>query len=111
FVVGAAVRFASFSPNGEQVLTCSAGSSAAAQLWRVADGSEVLHFNGHRDSLLGGSFHHTGTMAATSARDGTTCIWPTDPVAVASRLPLRSEPTDDAASPPPSGPTTTAQPK
>lgn len=89
--VGKGVRCATFSPDGQFVLTCSTGSNGAAQLWRVADGSEVLHFDGHRDSLLCGVFHSNGQLAATAANDGTTCIWPTDPVAVAARLPLKTD--------------------
>lgn len=88
--VGRTVRFATFAGNGQQLLTGSVGKGGSAQLWRVDDGSEVLHFIGHRGSLLWGTLNATGAWAATSAQDGTTCIWPTDPVAVASRLPLQS---------------------
>ena len=89
--VGKQVRSASFSSDGQLVLTCSAGSNGAAQLWRVADSTEVLHFDGHRDAVLCGTFHPTGNWAATAANDGDTCIWPTDPIAVAARLPLRHD--------------------
>jgi len=87
---GAAVRNATFSDDGQLVLTCKDSLSGAAQLWRVTDGTEVVHFDGHRDSLVWGTFNRTGTWAATAARDGTTCIWPTDPVAVAQRLHLQN---------------------
>jgi WD40 repeat protein len=81
------------------VLTCSVGKGGSAQLWRVSDASEVLQFQGHRNPMWG-SLNSKGTWAATSARDGTTCIWPTNPVAVAKRLPIQS--TNSAVLPPPS---------
>lgn len=91
-----AVRFATFSPDGEMVLT--GGDDGTAQLWRVADGEELLHFDGHRGTVLSGSFRGDGAWIATCARDRTTCIWPADPVAVASQLPgtptAASDPTD-----------------
>ena len=97
--VGLPVRFATFSSDGQQVLTCSVGKGGSAQLWRVSDASEVLQFQGHRNPMWG-SLNSKGTWAATSARDGTTCIWPTNPVAVAKRLPIQS--TNSAVLPPPS---------
>ena len=80
------VRFARFSKDGRLILTCKDSLSGAAQLWRVADGAELVHFDGHRDKLSWGTFNDAGTWAATAARDGTTCIWPTDPTAVAKRI-------------------------
>ncbi|MFT4511932.1 MAG: serine/threonine protein kinase/WD40 repeat protein [Planctomycetota bacterium] len=88
--VGSIVRFAAFAKDGQQLLTGSIGKGGTAQLWRIDDASEVLHFIGHRGSLLWGSLNDTGALAATSAQDGATCVWPTDPVAVASRLPSQS---------------------
>lgn len=95
--VGLPVRFATFSSDGEQVLTCSVGKGGSAQLWRVNDATEVLHFQGQRNPMWG-SLNSMGAWAATSARDGTTCIWPTDPVAIAKRLPIQN--TNSAASAP-----------
>ena len=83
----AKVKRARFSADGQFILTCKAGVSAAAQLWRSSDGTEVVHFDGHRDGLLWGIFNQSGAWAATSALDGTTCLWPTDPVATAKHLP------------------------
>lgn len=99
FDVGLEVRCATFSGDGKQVLTCSAGKGGSAQLWRVRDASEVLHFHGHRDPMWG-TLPGMGAWAATSARDGTTCIWPTDPVAVANRLPVRGNPNGTATTTP-----------
>ena len=52
-------------------------------------GPEVSRFNGHRGTVEWGAFNPDGTWAVTTSRDGTARIWPTDPVAVAKRLPLR----------------------
>ena len=93
FAATAPLRIATFSPDGAGVLTCGAGRNGTAQLWRAADGEEVLHFDGHRGSIEWGTFNSTGEWIATCARDRTTCIWPTDPVAAARRLPLRTRPT------------------
>lgn len=84
------ISHAALSPDGAFVLTCTAGKDGAAQLWRTADGTEELHFAGHRATLLHGTFSGTGEWAATSAADGSIWIWPTDPVAVARRLPLHT---------------------
>jgi WD40 repeat protein len=59
-----------------------------AHLWRTADANEeILHFDGHRGTVEWATFSADGAWAATSARDGTTCVWPTDPIATARRLP------------------------
>lgn len=91
FSVESPVVCATFSPDSSTVLTCSIEANGTAQLWRVADGTELLHFEGHRGTLMWGTFSSNGDWVATSAKDGSTCIWPTDPVGVAARLPLRSE--------------------
>ncbi|MFK7741062.1 MAG: WD40 repeat domain-containing serine/threonine protein kinase [Planctomycetota bacterium] len=101
------VRFAKFSADGRQILTGSSGQRGAAQLWRARDGAEVLTFDGHRGTLADGVFRPDGAWAATCARDGTTCIWPTDPVAIARQLmptaaddlPTNANPTTDRSTP------------
>ncbi|MFY9344739.1 MAG: serine/threonine-protein kinase [Planctomycetota bacterium] len=80
------LRHAAFDRNGDHVLTCGDGSAGEAVLWRVADGTGVLRFRGHRGPIDHGAFHPEGSAIATTARDGTVCLWPTDPVAVARRL-------------------------
>ncbi|MCB9877569.1 MAG: protein kinase [Planctomycetes bacterium] len=97
FAARGVVQCVGFAPDGDLVLTGGNGSNAVAQLWRVADGAEVLHFGDHRGSITSATFAATGQWAATSSRNGTSCIWPTDPVAVARRLPLRRR--DATASP------------
>ncbi|MCK5942878.1 MAG: hypothetical protein KAI24_12955, partial [Planctomycetes bacterium] len=83
------VRHASFSTDGTLLLTCSI-DDGSAQLWRTADGAELLHFDGHLAPLTSGAISDDGKWAATSAQDGSIWIWPTDPVAVARRLPLHT---------------------
>jgi WD40 repeat protein len=76
---------AAFSRDGTRVLTCSSAGNMEAQLWHV-DGTELCRFRGHRGTVEWGAFSPDGTWAVTTSRDGTACIWPTDPVAVAKRL-------------------------
>jgi WD40 repeat protein len=70
------------------VLTTSGQGNFEGQLWRT-DGTELVRFHGHRGTVEWGAFNPDGTWAVTTSRDGTARIWPTDPVAVARRLPLR----------------------
>ncbi len=99
FLAEQPLQFATFAHDGAHVLTCGSGNNAEAQLWRVADGSERLAFHGHRGRVLGGAFSPDATLVATCAADGTACIWPLDPVAVARRLPLRQLTTNEQRSP------------
>ncbi|MBL8732386.1 MAG: protein kinase [Planctomycetes bacterium] len=87
FAAGAPLQAAAFSPDGGFVLTASS-NQAEAQLWR-ADGTELVRFHGHRQPVAALTFSHDARWCATAANDGTVCLWPTDPVAVARRLPLR----------------------
>ncbi len=80
------LKLATFSPDGQFVLTCSDSANAEALLWRLADGTELVRFRDHRGPVEWGTFHPDGSAVATTAGDGTTCIWPTDPVGVAKRL-------------------------
>ncbi|MDA7936459.1 hypothetical protein N9B90_00800, partial [bacterium] len=76
-------QFATFSPDGQLLLTYKT-RSGTAHLWNTNDGSEVLHFSAQRGALRWGTINSNGTWAATCADDGTTCIWPTNPVEVAT---------------------------
>jgi WD40 repeat protein len=86
------LKLATFSPDGAFVLTCGERTDAEALLWRVADGTELLRFQGHRGLIESGNFAPGGHAVVTTAKDGTTCIWPTDPVATARRLVPGSSP-------------------
>ena len=90
-------RCAAFSRDGTTLLTCGEGSKSEAKLWRTADGTALLTFGGHNGDIDHGAFHPDGSVVATTARDGTVCLWPTDPVAVARRL----LPTTNPAAPAP----------
>ncbi len=86
------VLHTSWSRDGRFVLTCAEGGSLAARLWDVTGSQpeEVLSFRGHRGTALSASFSQDGAWAVSTSRDGTACFWPTDPVAAARRLPLRT---------------------
>ena len=82
--IDASVSFATFSPDGRFILTCTARQ---AQLWRAADGEQHLHVDLHRGRmLLNGAFGPDSAWAATSDKDGSVWIWPTDPVQLAESL-------------------------
>jgi WD40 repeat protein len=85
---GHRLQYATFSRDGTMVLTTSGQGNFEGQLWRT-DGTELVRFHGHRGTVEWGAFNPDGTWAVTTSRDGTARIWPTDPVAVARRLPLR----------------------
>ncbi len=78
-----APRHVAFSRDGAWIVACCEGGEA--RLWR-ADGTDHLRFRGHRGHLDCGAFRPDGAACATAARDGTVCVWPTDPVGVARRL-------------------------
>ncbi|MCR9245660.1 MAG: protein kinase [bacterium] len=83
------VRLAVWSPDGQRVLTSSRNDGARARLWNVADGTEVLRFDARTSTVECNAFGPHGRFAVTSCHDGTTRIWPTDPVELARRLNLR----------------------
>jgi WD40 repeat protein len=89
FVAGHPLQAATWSRDGSRVLTCAERGSVEAQLWQVADGQELLRFRGHRGAIASACFSPDASWAVTASSDGTACVWPTDPVAVARRLPLR----------------------
>ncbi|MBL8729936.1 MAG: serine/threonine protein kinase [Planctomycetes bacterium] len=86
---GEPLHGAAWSRDGTRVLTCAERGGVEAQLWNVTDGSELLRFRGHHGAIGGAAFSPDAAWAVTASTDGTTCVWPTDPVAVARRLPLR----------------------
>ena len=83
------VQHASYSEDGQFLLTCS--RAGTAQLWRCGEDAKELDFEGHLAPLRCGALSRDGSWAATSARDGSIWIWPTDPVEVAERLPSNTE--------------------
>jgi len=83
---GLRLRTAAWSHDGRAIVTGSDESGAETVVWDVADGSERLRFRGHRAPIDWATFFHDGRAVATAARDGTICVWPTDPAAVARKL-------------------------
>jgi WD40 repeat protein len=96
FACGQPIRFAAWSRDGRWVVACGEGREPAARVFEVASGAERLRFTGHRGAVDWGAFSHDGASVATTARDGTVCVWPTDPVAVARRLVTTTSPPADA---------------
>ncbi len=87
---GKPLQQAAWNHDGTQILTSSRGDEHQARLWNAADGTELLRFGGHTNTVECGAFSPDGQWAVTASRDGTARVWPTDPVAVARRLPLRT---------------------
>jgi eukaryotic-like serine/threonine-protein kinase len=86
--IGERVQVFAVADDGSMFLCTGGGPQAEARLVRTSDGKELLRFRGHRGNVECAAFRRDGSVAATSARDGTTCLWPTDPIAAARRLPL-----------------------
>ncbi len=64
---------ASFSPDGNTVLTASLDGTA--KLWRTDNGKLIDPLKGHRDALTGASFSDDGVRIVTSSQDTTAKIW------------------------------------
>lgn len=87
---GMALTCGAFADDGRQLLL--GGSTARqhlAQLWDPDSTTLRLTFAGQRGHVTSCAFSHDGRWAITGSRDRHAYIWPTDPVAVARRLPLR----------------------
>ena len=80
FQTTAATGDATYSRDGRFLLTCSRGGEA--RLLRAADAREELRFDPDGTPLLCGAFSPDGAWAATSYKNGSIRIWPTDPVGV-----------------------------
>lgn len=89
----ARLRTAAWSSDGRVIATGGDENGAEAVLWNVADGTERLRFRGHRGLIDGATIFNDGRAVATAARDGTVCLWPTDPATVARSL-VTLPPTD-----------------
>jgi WD40 repeat protein len=70
------VMRATFSPNGETILTASEDGSA--RLWETATGKQLRVFSGHRGLLDSAFFSPDGKTIVTASWDGTAKIWNAD---------------------------------
>ena len=89
FDAGHALQVARFSADG--ILVATGGKEA--RTFATSDGRDGLSFRSHRAPVLDIAVAPDGRFVASCASDGTTCLWPTDPVDVCRRLSLRT-PTD-----------------
>ena len=66
-----------FSANGQLLVTASGvtGLGGVAALWRIADGSLVKEFQGHRDTLYDAELSPDGTLLATCSYDKAIILW------------------------------------
>lgn len=106
FPLGSPCTQVVWSPDGQTLATCALHDRNRVRLWRAADGTELLQFAGHDNTVDGIAASPDGTWFVSAARDGATCLWPTDPVQVAARL-LSRNPAAAPSATNPSKPTTT----
>ena len=67
------VRFATFSPDGRQIVTASYDKSA--RIWDAATGRQVLKLSGHTDRVLSAAFSPDGRQIVTASTDKSARIW------------------------------------
>lgn len=67
------VRWATFSPDGQRVLTCS--DDRTARVWDVETGEPVSPVLQHGDFVEGGAFSPDGQHVVTACRDHTGQVW------------------------------------
>lgn len=89
FEAGHPLQVARFGPDGSLVVT----GGKEARTFAAADASDGFYFRSHRAAVLDLAVAPDGRFVASCASDGTTCLWPTDPVAACRRLSFRT-PTD-----------------
>jgi WD40 repeat protein len=70
------VRSASFSSNGDRVVTAS--EDGTARIWDPASGKELTVFRGHTKAVLGATFSPDRKRVVTASADGTARIWNAD---------------------------------
>jgi WD40 repeat protein len=65
--------FATLSPDGRRVLTCS--SNGSAQIWNAHTGERGPRLTGHTNGLTWGAFSPDGRLVATASDDATARLW------------------------------------
>jgi WD40 repeat protein len=66
------VTSASFSPDGQQIVTAS--DDGSAKVWDV-NGNQLMSFDGHTDDVDSASFSPDGTKIVTASRNGSAKLW------------------------------------
>jgi WD40 repeat protein/energy-coupling factor transporter ATP-binding protein EcfA2 len=67
------VSSASFSPDGQLVVTAS--EDGTARLWEVETGKEITVLSGHEGEVHLASFNPKGQLVVTASEDGTARLW------------------------------------
>jgi WD40 repeat protein len=74
FKAPSSVNGVAFSPDGQSLASVGDGPEAAVCLWDV-DTGQGRTWHGHKDNVLDVAFSPTAPLLATSAEDGTVCLW------------------------------------
>ena len=72
-IQGQPIAAATFSPDGNRVVTASAGG--VAHVWDAQTGSRLLTLQGHGDALSDVVFSGDGARIATASLDGSVRVW------------------------------------
>jgi cytidylate kinase len=64
---------ASFSPDGQQIVSGSADNTA--RVWNAQTGGQLAVLEGHSDAVLSASFSPDGQQIVSGSRDNTICVW------------------------------------
>ena len=64
---------ASFSPDGQRIVTCS--QDQTAKVWDAVTGEELLTLKGHKGWIFSAVFSPDGRHIATASVDRTAKIW------------------------------------
>jgi WD40 repeat protein len=67
------VRSASFSPDGERIVTAS--DDHTARLWDATSGQEIITLRGHEDIVRSASFSPDAGRIVTASDDHTARLW------------------------------------
>ena len=67
-----------FSPNGERLAAGESGYNSAVRVWDASTGKELLHLEGHTQTISGLAFSPDGEEIVSGSYDGTIKFWNAD---------------------------------
>ncbi len=91
----AEVNSASFSPDGEFIVTAS--NDATAMVWQWKTNDSPVELRGHSGQVFGAKFSSNGKYVATTSRDGTARVWESETGKIVTELFGHQGPVREAA--------------